>query len=288
MLDRHLNLFYSYNQSREAELIENNLTRAFIQTLRALSGPVRNRLLRSLFSSRPKSATLASYDYERAETALQNHMDESVSRGCVGKHIITIATHEPEEEMDSGVAERNNDGDSIPDAWIFDKERCEYCLLIECKRGGNPRAEDQIRRHAKKWFGMDAADVHRVDLTWQGVLKVVEQEQLLAQRDNQHEREYVLSGLIGFLDHFGYRLFKGFHFGDLRGVPGFRLANTRTKTSERGGLFHFTSLGPPPDFRLRTAAAGSPTEKNRLFRFEELGTAPRFRLCTRKGDNHGR
>ncbi|MEO0080807.1 MAG: hypothetical protein ABIL25_00740 [candidate division WOR-3 bacterium] len=43
MEDRHLNLFYSYNQSREAELIENNLTRAFIQALRMQGAPPRDR-----------------------------------------------------------------------------------------------------------------------------------------------------------------------------------------------------------------------------------------------------
>lgn len=288
MADRHLNLFYSYNQSREAELIENNLTRAFIQVLRALSGPVRNRLLRSLFSSRPESATLASYDYERAETALQDNMDDAVSKKCAGKHVIAIATRRPDEESDDGTQQHDVEGSSKPDAWIYDGQKHEFCLLIECKRGGNEIDPEQLQRHARRWFGMDAADVHRVDLTWQYVLKVVEQEQQLAQKDNQHEREYVLSGFIGFLQEFGYRLFKGFHFADLRDVPGFRLANTRTKSSERGGLFHFTSLGPPPDFRLRTAAAGLRTAKHRLFCFEELGTAPRFRLRTRKGDNHGR
>ncbi len=118
-------------------------------------------------------------------------MDDAVSKKCAGKHIITIATHEPEEEMDSGAAELDNDGDSIPDAWIVDKERCEYCLLIECKRGGNEIVPEQLQRHARRWFGMDAADVHRVDLTWQDVLKVVEQELQFAQKENHHERKYI-------------------------------------------------------------------------------------------------
>ncbi len=289
MSDRHLNLFYSYNQSREAELIENNLTRAFIQTLRALSGPVRNRLLRSLFARHDASAKLASYDYEEADTALQDRIDKSISLNCIGKHIITIATHEPEEELDSGAAEQDNDGGSVPDAWIYnkDRERCDYCLLIECKRGGNRVAEDQIRRHVKIWFGMVAADVHRIDLTWQDVLKVVEQEHLVAQVDNQHERQYVLSGLIGFLNQYGYRLFKGFDFRGLGEVPGFGLASAITASSERGGLLQFLKLGPPPNFRLRTDASGPSTEKVQLFRFEALGAVPAFRLCTNQGDRYG-
>ena len=45
-MDRHLNLFYTYN--RDPEFIENNLTRAFIVTLRALGGDTRRALLKQL------------------------------------------------------------------------------------------------------------------------------------------------------------------------------------------------------------------------------------------------
>ena len=49
MTDPHLNLFYSYNQDNE--LIENNLTRAWIVTLRMLSAEIRNLFLQTLFKN---------------------------------------------------------------------------------------------------------------------------------------------------------------------------------------------------------------------------------------------
>jgi hypothetical protein len=287
MADRHLNLFYSYHIEESSLLFEDNLTRAFIQVLRLLSGPVRDRLLRSLFSISKKSAELTAYNYERAETALQEHMDECVSRRCVGKHVITIATRRPDEEPDDGERRHDPEGGSRPDAWIFDGQNSEYCLLLECKRGGYEVNRSQIQRHASRWFGMDAADV-QIDLTWYDVLKTVEQEQQYAREAAQHEREYALSGLIGFLDQFGYRLFKGFRFAELQEVPDFRLASTRATPPEHGGMFNFAELKPPLDFSLQTAASSSPTDKNRLFPFEALGAAPAFRLCSRKGDKHGR
>ena len=47
MTDQHLNLFYTYN--RDSELIENNLTRAWIVTMRMLSAETRSQLLQALF-----------------------------------------------------------------------------------------------------------------------------------------------------------------------------------------------------------------------------------------------
>jgi len=302
MADKHLNLFYSYNASEDAELIENNLTRAFIQTLRALSGRTRNRLLWSL------DKRMEEHDFSHAEFALQGHIDKP-DCNCLDRYVATIATRAMDADEDSQ-SERET-RESIPDAWLFDKDEHRYCLLIECKRGGNPLDQQQVLSHAKNYFGMDAGEAERrtVSLTWQDVLRAMEEALAQEPRPNEQE-EHVLRSLERFLGFFDYRLFKGFSFAklepppawqlrepvrralfrfdELRDVPGFRLSSSRVAASEQDGRFCFDQLEPAPTFRLRSATATVTAVKDRLFRLERLGAVPAFSLCNKKGGKHGR
>jgi hypothetical protein len=231
-----------------------------------------------------ESAELAAHDYERADTRLQDYMDRSISMSCDSKHIVTIATSRPQEEDGEPTEQNDVEGGAKPDAWIFDKDNQAYCLLFECKRGGNPVAKDQVLRHAKEWFGMTPAKAEgrTVSLTWQDVLRAKEITLAMQPELNEQER-LVLEALEEFLGFFGYRLFKGFKFAKLQAPSGWRLSSREA----RHGPFRFDELRPAPRFRLCHARDGHQNEAG-LFRFDRLDPVPAFSLLNKKGDKHGR
>ena len=116
MADRHLNLFYSYNQDNE--LIENNLTRAFVVSLQAVSPEVRNRFLKVLLQKEyirlKLSGVVELSSFMNAEFSLQGYMNKEVARTFAHPYIITIASDRYQESGE----EFQNDSNSIPDAWI--------------------------------------------------------------------------------------------------------------------------------------------------------------------------
>lgn len=273
MTDRHLNLFYSYNKSENAELIENNLTRAFIQTLRALSGRVRNSLLYTL------DERLREHDFSGANFALQGHID-GPDCDCREKYIVTIATRTMNTDVDDQT-EYETYG-SIPDAWVFDNAAHSYCLLIENKRGGNPLDQQQILSHAKNYFGLDTDESRQrtVPLVWLDVLRAV--EEAIAQEPPPNEQErYVLDCLGEFLGFFDYRRFKGFRFDGIESCSVWRLS-----APTRRGLFLVDELLDVPNFRLFRVAAMAAT-MNASLRFDQLRTPPTFRLFVGIGDKDG-
>ena len=139
-------------------------------------------------------------------------------------------------------------GKSVPDAWILDPDpvRHEYCLLIECKRGGNEPDEQQVLNHARKHFAMNEkeAKLHMVSLTWYDVLRSIEKALAQEPRPNRQE-EHVLRSLDEFLGILDYRLFKGFGFVMLERLPAWQLHGP-----VRRALFHFDELGAVPAFGL--------------------------------------
>ena len=68
MPDRHLNLFFSYNSDNE--LIENNLTRAFVVMLRAVGPSTRERILHHLLQAPLESRGLMCPSFKAAESRL--------------------------------------------------------------------------------------------------------------------------------------------------------------------------------------------------------------------------
>uniref|UniRef100_A0A7C1NDH2 Uncharacterized protein n=1 Tax=candidate division WOR-3 bacterium TaxID=2052148 RepID=A0A7C1NDH2_UNCW3 len=248
MADRHLNLFYSYNLSEDAELIEDNLTRAFIQTLRILSRKNRQNFLRKLLKN------LTEYDYANAEFALQGNIEPNILETCPNKYLVTIATNPPKEEKKKAKA-INVKGGSLPDAWIYKEQ--SYCFLIECKRGGSPVIEEQIIKHAKNYFGFNDNELKekRLDLTWGEVVWVIEkfvsdfpQERIYSA--NEQER-YVLEHFRDFLDSYGYRIFKGFDFEKIPECPDWQLYNN---THDFTGI-EFENIPDVPDWQLYNAPA---------------------------------
>ena len=231
MTDRHLNLFHCYSaRSREGKPVEDNLTRAFIQTIRMLSSRSRKRFLDALFARFEHLKC----DFSQADVALQGNIPDvchprSVKYAPRGvkydvKRIVTIAT------STRSTSRRVPEEYSRPDAWIFDTTLPSYCLLVESKCRGDSVSPEQLQGHAEyfdwdwrtlNWEAMKL-DPYLLTLTWYDVLGVIDEAipelsdadsrtAEIALRLNDQEK-MVLTHLWVFIGYYGYRLFKGFRF----------------------------------------------------------------------------
>lgn len=258
MTDRHLNLFYTYN--RDTELLENNLTRAWIVAMQFLSPKLRRRLLDELFGkavcppeSNPSKLLLS---FETARFALQCHIDRQRALRCSRKYIVAMVG---EREYDDGnsvgsgpsASEKSIAGrtyDSIPDAWIFD-ETWSYCFLIESKLGSNALADDQISSHAARWLALSEWRDHLIFLSWDdlaNVLRSMLDEIICGRLVALEPEQLMLANLRDYLTFFGYRAFGGVALNAMPERPPFALGHRRGVR-----LPTFARLNAPPGFRLR-------------------------------------
>lgn len=231
----HLNLFYSYN--RDNELIENNLTRAWIVTLRMLSPEVRRALLVSLL--KPPVDVV----FTEPQFSLQGYMDLSTARTAQRKYVVALATSSFNDVSTPHDFESGYEG-SIPDAWIYDAGG-EYCYLVEAKVGDYPLTSVQLRSHAAHWLGLsgDQFKDHLVSLTWFDVLDSISRIQAVG---SQQERQ-LLENLVGFLGYYGYRLFTGFDISNLQLPPDDFMMPVSTPPDTAAWLDP-AGLFLPPDF----------------------------------------
>jgi len=290
-MDKHLNCFYSYNHNNE--LIENNLTRAFILTLKGISNKNKVNFLSSL------NPIFSSYDFSYSNFALQSNIEkdpkkfenkfiltlsndtfflfEKEFKEC-GKELIEnilinkICSHDTPEHL------RDLCHGSIPDAWIFDDYGTNYCFLIECKKQDDRINYPQLIRHAYENFGY--SDINEIEkciikLTWheilEGFLNIVSNEIC----DNEQER-FIIQNFIEFLGFFGYYSFKGFNFNKLTRYPHFNFIKDDYKKT-----FEFTNLKNPPKFNINFPMINS---INRLFNFYDLAKHPNIKLCIKGGN----
>lgn len=235
MADRHLNLFYSYN--RDNELIENNLTRAFIVFLSIISGKTRHRVLSSLLerSRRPINNPVGAedLDFTNPSFALQSNIERHIPNNSDRKILLTIATEPLDisstvsatdvESTDEG--ENNSGSSSIPDAWVYDIDQ-GYCILIEVKAGSYPLSAGQLEAHAADWFGFSRrGSLQELDsrdslgsVTWIDVLETLrDTSKNHADIDSAEER--LLWRMGEFVSYFGYHVFNGFDFSGLHAPP---------------------------------------------------------------------
>ena len=163
------------------------------------------------------------------------------------KYIVTIATFRDMDE--TAFAQPCDDaGDSIPDAWIFDREQ-GYCFLIEAKVGDNPLGEKQVIIHAKRWLDITVKD-HLIALTWIDVLNVI--KTINTQAVNSQE-SLILQEFNQYLGFFGYRLFAGFEFSSMPDVPNFYLSHQ--SVSDSTTFMDFSRLHETPVFRFGSTAS---------------------------------
>ncbi len=249
MMDKHLNLFYSYGAKDQQgnvkdALNEDNLTRAFIQTVRLLSKEHRRVFLGALFSRAQhlmyldethdgnEPTSIPPIDFSKADVALQDRIPSKYNPKYTSygddsrKRVVTISSgHRPKRQ--GGEKPK----DSRPDAWIFDREGSSFCMLLECKYGDNPVEEYQIRRHGAEWFDkrvwkMEKEcdwDTHIVpdllDLTWYNVLEAIEATKKELEEEscvspeasgrNDIEKT-ILDELAEYVGYYDYHLFLGF------------------------------------------------------------------------------
>jgi hypothetical protein len=259
MQDPHLNLFYTYN--RDEELIENNLTRAFIVTLELLAPQSRARLLTSLLGKhRPETNTEGDHippDFTGAKFALQGYMDRVLLKRFTQKYILAIASNRYEDIEEAGEAQPVSDlpvrnYSSIPDAWIYDANM-GYCYLIEAKVGHNPLDSGQIIAHAHDWLGIrKLTKVHErfISITWLDVIKAlheIKSEDLPENSSLNIQEIKILDNFEEFLNLFGYKRFTGIHFDNFKAPPEFHLGEFDLIYS---GHFDFSNLPDPPQFHL--------------------------------------
>lgn len=187
MSDKHLNLFFSYNH--DAESIENNLTRAWIVSLRMLSDETCNRFLHTLLehhlSSVVAASAIAQWDFAIANLALQGNMDKKRAVGCEEKFVLAIASYRYSglTEADGGgnnapLPSHEEIGDSIPDAWIVDATSRTTSSSSNPKVGFNPVDDAQVIAHARDWLGIKTKALLQkcvVGLTWNHVAIVAVQ-----------------------------------------------------------------------------------------------------------------
>jgi hypothetical protein len=247
-VDRHLNLFYTYN--RDVQLIENNLTRAWIVSLRALGGNARHDLLRRLLK-KPladigQAGHVTSFDFTNPQFALQNHMDKAQARSCQYRYVLAIAT-EPAADIADEPGKKRDDQQyygSIPDAWILDAGT--YCFLIESKIFGYPLSDEQIDSHAKGWLNLEQAGKSSwlLSISWNDVAEASFQTRKHLTELNDQEC-HILDEFISYLLYHRYRPhFAGFDLASLPKLPAWTLGQRRPLGLDLPGLVM------PPSFRI--------------------------------------
>lgn len=245
--DCHLNLFYSYNQGNE--LIENNLTRAFIVTLKLLSQSTSQllfkRMLKSIWSDKDFSF-VQNMDY-----ALQGNVP--IQRGEIKriprKFLIALTGNNIIKGLDKfkteGTVENFKICHGIPDAWIFEKSKTpEFCFLIECKTIEDTLTAEQIISYAKLFYGMNEFnEIERnlIQITWYDVLETC--ESLIKENSIKNKQEErLIKNLMEFLGFYGVGLFKGFDFSAIPELPGYDLSTYID--------FRFNEMPDLPDYRI--------------------------------------
>jgi len=283
--DRHLNIFYSYNQDNE--LIENNLTRAFIVTLSSITTETRNCLFHSL------SDSFKFHDFSEAGFALQSSNIDPLN--FERRYIVTLSSHrgflwEHEyKELDKNIIRltletkccpvgyQQNDllqslcYGSIPDAWIYDNN-LRYCFLIECKKQGDCINYPQIIRHAYENYKL--SDVEEIDkvtikITWYDI--VAGFKDIIRNKVTVNNQESaIISNFIEYLSFFGYYHFDGIQLDGLLPVPAFVFS------SKLLSLFRFKELRPQP------SGLSLLTGIKKLFEFNQMVTHASFQLTSDK------
>lgn len=242
--DPHLNLFYSYN--RDNDLIENNLTRAFIVTLGLLQPAMRSLVITRILSTahivdHVKLPDL-NIDCTGMVFALQNHIDRDLAIAARRKFILTLS----ESSLMVAPNPDRQEAASVPDGWLYSSDG-DYCVLIEAKVGRNPLDRNQVVSHAAEWFGLRSEEEVRSailmsswELVCEALVEGIENTGSIGATTIEID---LLSELLGYLRLFGYRSFRGFRLSSIN-EPSTMSLRTRVSKLSIDGLL------PPPEFSL--------------------------------------
>lgn len=225
MEDRHLNLYYTYNTRH----LEDNVTRAFVLTLKRLA-PVHLRLLLRdcLLEGLPIRNQIElsakddfEFDLQRTHvgqlgTVAEVHDDEEIgelltdSRGfLVG--ITRSGEVSPTFEMGAGISEPPLEERGRPDAWIADVAN-GIAGVLEIKLGDD-LYESQLRRHFKSFFDSESTSIQDVfaEVSWDDIAGYLEKLEALTR--DQTEREFIRE-FVDYVDMQGLVEFRSFRESD--------------------------------------------------------------------------
>lgn len=271
MPDNHLNLFYTYN--RDNELIENNLTRAFVVFLSIISGQNRHTILSKLldtkYSTHTKSISNKNWDFTNVQFALQSNIDRHIPRNSAQKILLTISseTFDPfnrVDDVDAVTNERinnNSNFSSVPDAWIYDIFQ-DFCILIEAKIGSNLLELNQLNAHVIYWFDLTWRELIKSNslysITWINVLETLEEVYNNIELTESSDRHLIVH-LMEFITYYGYHVFKGIDYSGLDDQPGFHLIRHHF-IENIASKINFNKLEPPLNFQIYSRTYNEDTQ----------------------------
>jgi hypothetical protein len=179
-VDPHLNLFRRFGLPPGSQEYENNVTHAFINTLR-VSDPRITRLILHDLVPEIRGVVVDWTDIgwglqkpPRSPGAFENRVVLAISvdgriSGSAGTEAPQELPPQPNgEDEDGEPASPDEEGRGIPDAWIYTKQSDLLCILIEVKTRGGLSGE-QFRRHELTHFAPRGTTTRRLDLTWRAL-----------------------------------------------------------------------------------------------------------------------
>jgi hypothetical protein len=227
MNDPHLNIFYSYN--RDNELIEDNLTRAFIVTLSLLSPVLLAQFIFRLLNN--YSTAIDKLEFAKVRFALQRRpMKAELLRNVTHKFILTITgdgvIHGMDGEDDNIIFDKVmvNESDR-PDAWIYDHASLppKYCFLIESKKIYNNLSAEQVIGYSKDCYGTNSIEEFKqslINVTWYDVLEVCNYLCEIKDKGIINPQELsILDHLKEFLGFYGISSYSGWNINVLPTFP---------------------------------------------------------------------
>jgi hypothetical protein len=178
--DGHFNVFHSYSQGKQnsesVEILEDNLTRAFLITLSYMeSGQIIEFLNSTIFHHKDCniSPILDTSSLDKIHFDLQNISDKGlrafVKKSVVKKVLLTISPRQYNMVLQAEREFANDTSGSRPDGWII---LGEYAILIESKVNNNPLTEKQLSSHIKTHFGVSSEDqnFNMIQITWSEII----------------------------------------------------------------------------------------------------------------------
>ena len=267
MRDKHHNLFYSYNLDNE--LIENNMTRAFIVTLRTVSNAAKSYVLSRLLKS--LSTLDSTFKFDNVEFALQDRIPigKEQIRKIPHKFLIALTANdvisEFEKYEDPDLFESVMTSPGIkPDAWIYDKSaEPRYCFLIECKPSGSVLSADQIIAYDKHFFGASShkeAKGRLIILNWTDIIEVCKRLIDCGLSVNDQEAR-IIGDFLEYLSYCGIVSFEGIHLESIGSIPAFsfslpcsfyfdKLSGLPNYSFSSHIMFRLNSIPDKPDYKL--------------------------------------
>lgn len=222
-MDKHLNIFYSY----EHKYLENNMTRAFIVTLKTLSPEKRNEFLNKLFCSDENYSY--NLDFKKSRFAFQGNIDlnEDEFHKIDFKILVSLTGNKFIEDIEQYEDSKKFkkievSKKSRPDAWIYYNEaQPSFCFLFECKPVSVLLNARQIISYGKQYYDYRSyKDVERslIYLTWYDIIEVC--SELLKNKKALNNSEIViLYDLIEYLEWNDVIYFIGFDFQSMPVLP---------------------------------------------------------------------